>query len=89
MGNLKQLLDLPPLTTEQIGRNPQIVPILPDDTLQLATDMINVYEGRIPIETFPPDYQKKIMDFYRFSATSYTEDQQVVAKRIRETLDIV
>ena len=79
----------PPLTTGQIGRNNEEVPIVPDDTLQLATDAINVVEGRIPLESFPADYQLKIKAFYQFSCTRYTSDQPVIARRIRETLDIV
>lgn len=89
MANLPQLLSLPPFTPNQIGVNTSQMPRIDDETLQLATDMINVVEGRVDIHTFAPDYQKKIKSFYQFSATSYTEDQPVIAKRIRDTLDLV
>jgi len=82
-------LPFPPFTPEQIGRNDEEVPIVPDDTLQLATDAINVEEGRVQLSSFPADYQEKIKAFYQFSATRYTSDQPVIAKRIRNTMEIV
>lgn len=79
----------PPLTTADLGFNPEEVPIEPPEELQLACDAINVVEGRVPLSSFPPDYQNKIKTFYQFSATRYTTDQPIIARRIRETLDIV
>lgn len=90
MANKPQLLSLQPFTPSQVGVNYQEVPnAIQAETQQLGTDMINVVEGRIDIKTFPLDYQKKVKSFYQFSATRYTEDQQVIAKRIRDTLDLV
>ena len=89
MANKPQLLSLQPFTPEEIGINYEEVPYTDPETQKLATDMINVVEGRVELSTFPPDYQKKIKSFYQFSATRYTSDQLVIAKRIRETLDLV
>lgn len=79
------LLPLPPVT-KLIEETPLITP---PDTQKLQLDMINVVEGRVPIETFEPEYQKKIKDYYRFSATRATTQYPVCAKRTRDTLDIV
>ena len=89
MANLSPLLNLQPFSTSDIGRNVKIVPKIPDDQLQLATDMINVVEGRVSIDTFPKDYQEKIISFYRYSATSYVSSELKVAKRNPQTLDLV
>lgn len=89
MANLSPLLNLPPLSTEDIGRNNKIVPKIPEDQLQLATDMINVVEGRVDINTFDKEYQTKILSFYKFSATSYVSSELKVAKRNPQTFDLV
>jgi hypothetical protein len=89
MGKQKQLLSLQPFSSSDIGINTTEVPGTDPATLQLATDMINVVEGRVPLESFPIEYQEKIKSFYRFSATRYTSDKPIIAKRIRETLDII
>ena len=89
MANPPQLLSLQPFSTTQVGRNPEEIPIQPDDVLQLATDMINVEEGRVALSSFPLAYQEKIKAFYQFSATRYTTDQTKIAKRTPDTLDIV
>jgi len=89
MANLSPLLNLPPLSTEDVGINNKIIPKIPEDQLQLATDMINVVEGRVDIKTFENDYQEKILSFYRFSATSYVSSELKVAKRNPQTFDLV
>jgi hypothetical protein len=63
--------------------------ILPQDTLRLQTDAANVLEGRVPIETFPKEYQEKIKNYYRFSATRYTSSNPLQAKRTTDTLDAI
>ena len=89
MASLTPLLNLPPFTVDSFGQNSEEVPLQPMDALQLATDAINVVENRVDINTFPPEYQQKIRYFYQFSATRYFSDNPKVARRIRETLDIV
>lgn len=62
---------------------------IPEDELQLQTDIINVLEKRIAIETFDPKYQEKIKNYYRFSATRMYSDKSFIAKRTPDTLDLV
>ena len=71
---------------EQIGDD---VLGVPDDVRQLRIDAVNVLEGRVDIKTFDPDYQEKIKNYYRFSATRYGSKYGLVAKRTNNTLDIV
>ncbi len=61
----------------------------PEDVHQLKLDTINVLENRVDISTFPLDYQEKIKNFYRYSATAYTTKNSVCAKRTTDTLDII
>jgi hypothetical protein len=65
------------------------MPRIPDETVQLGTDVINVLEGRVPLSSFNPVYQIKIKNFYRFSATRYTSDVSKRVQRIRETIEII
>ena len=39
-------------------------------TLQFQADVINVMEGRVKIDTFSPDHQRKIKNYYRFAPVS-------------------
>jgi len=77
-----------PITKEDLSFNPYPLEI-PPDTLQLEVDCINVLEARVDINTFPPDYQQKIRDFWRFSATSFTDQSQGIAKMTYNTLDLI
>ena len=91
MENQKQLYSLQPLeplTTDDLLDGESVL-VIPDDVLQLQADTLNVYEGRVAIETFSEEYQEKIKNYYRFSATRYNESNPIVAKRTTDTLDIV
>jgi hypothetical protein len=68
--------------------NPYPFPPQPD-TLQLEVDAANVEEGRVDINSFPPDYQQKIRDFYRFSATRHMSNDGTIAKMTPGTLDLI
>ena len=63
--------------------------IVPEDTLQLQADILNVEEDRISIDTFPPDYQERIKTYYRFSATFQTSESDNIAQRTKDTLDLI
>ena len=76
-----------PLTKEELY-TPYPFPPQPD-TLQLATDAINVEEGRVDINTFPTDYQQKIKNYYRFSATRHMSNDGTIAKMTSSTLDLI
>lgn len=67
MDDQSQPLTLVPLTTDDLRDYSLNVA---KDTLQLQTDAINVLEGRVDINTFSPDYQRKIENYYRFSAVA-------------------
>jgi hypothetical protein len=71
---------------EQIGDDPLGVP---DDVKQLRLDTVNVLEGRVDINDFDEEYQQKIKDYYRFSATRHASKYSKVAKRTINTLDII
>lgn len=73
---------------EQVGQE-VLSNDIPPDVKQLRIDATNVLEGRVEIETFDPAYQKKIKDYYRFSATRYGSRYGKVANRTKNTLDII
>lgn len=77
-----------PLTKDELDYNPYPLPI-PEDTLQLEVDTINVLEGRVDINTFPPAYQEKIREFWRFSATRLTSKSKGIARMTPDTLDLI
>ena len=78
----------PPLTISDLMDGLNYLPI-PEDILQLQVDTLNVYEGRVSIDTFPLEYQQRIIGYYRFSATRYNTATGKVAARTEETLDIL
>ena len=58
--------------------------------LQLNKDVRDVFVlGIKNLNDFPAPYAERMKVYYRFSATRYTEDTPVIAKRIRDTLDLV
>ena len=63
--------------------------IIPQETLQLQVDTLNVLEKRVPIDTFSPERQIEIKHYYRFSATRSNSNHPIIAKRTRDTLDII
>jgi hypothetical protein len=71
---------------EQIGDD---ILGVPDDVKQLRLDAVNVLEGRVDINTFDKKYQKKIKDYYKYSALRYGSKYGAVAKRTKNTLDII
>jgi hypothetical protein len=94
MANPNQLLNLQPLDTEDLGVQPKVPTNTnphspPTDILQLQTDVINVLEGRVEISSFPANYQKKIKDYYRYSASVHLSKYPIIAKRTSDTMDLV
>jgi len=65
-----ELEKLPPLTIEDISSYIPSVGSIDKKTLQLQVDALNVLENRVDISTFPPEYQKQIDNYYRFSPVS-------------------
>lgn len=64
--------------------------IIPHDTLQLQADTLNVVEGIVSINTFPPERQQQIENYYRFSANFQNRrSPQKPAKRTPDTLDLI
>ena len=57
---------LRPLTVEDLKDYSASTTVDPS-TLQFQVDVVNVVEGRVPISDFPPDYQQRIENYYRFS----------------------
>ena len=81
-------LNLPPY--EQKDLNDDLTEfVIPEGTLKLQVDALNVLEGRVEISTFPLDYQEKIMYYYRFSATRMNVKEDRIAKRTNDTMDII
>lgn len=94
MANPSQLLNLQPFEVEDLEKASKIVtdtnPFCPpEDIAQLQIDVINVLEGRVDISTFPTDYQERIKNYYKFSATWNLSKYPKIAKRTRDTLDLV
>jgi len=90
MANLQpnSMQPLPPLTKDDLDYNPYALEI-PEDVLQLQVDTCNVLEGRVDIDTFPEDYQSKIRNYWRFSATFLTSRSQGIARMTTNTLDLI
>lgn len=86
MENLNQLYPQQIISPEQIGDD---ILGVPPDVKKLRTDAIDVLEGRVDINSFDEEYQKKIKDYYKFSATRYGSKYGMVAKRTINTLDII
>ena len=64
--------------------------IIPADVIKLQNDTINVVEGRVPIHSFPPDYQEKIKAYYRFTPFLHQTSKQHNAVTLsNDTLDAV
>jgi len=63
--------------------------IIPEEELQLQVDTLNVIENRVPLESFPPERQIIIQNYYRFSGTRMNSNQPRIAKRTRDTFDII
>ena len=77
-----------PYTIADLLDDANYLPI-PNDILQLQVDCLNVLENRVQIETFEPEYQQQILNYYRFSATRSNSDQYRIAKRTSDTFDII
>jgi len=88
MANPERLLNLPPYDYKTVPY-PDGVPTEPLDQWQLEIDILNVYEGRVDIKSFPADYQKKIKDYYRFYGTRGSSKNQTFAKLTKDTMDNV
>jgi len=88
MGQLRQLLKHEPLPEFTQITNPFALEI-PEDVLQLQTDVCNVEEGRIELSTFDEEYQEKIKNYYRFTAHMQDSKSKNIVKRTTDTLDIV
>lgn len=63
--------------------------VIPEETLQLQVDTLNVLEQRVDITTFSPERQEAIRNYYRFSAFRQNSDSPKIAKRTLDTLDAV
>lgn len=81
-------LDLPPYNKEDLKDDLNTFAI-PPDVLQLQVDALNVLEDKVDISTFPKDYQEKIINYYRFSATRMNTQEDRIAKRTNDTMDII
>lgn len=88
MGQLLNFLPLPKLPEFDQSSNPFALEI-PEDVLRLQTDVCDVEEGRVDIHTFEPEYQKKIKNYYRFTAHRQNSKSKNIVKRTNDTLDII
>lgn len=78
----------PPLTAEDLSDTIFDMEITQSE-LQLQADTLNVLEGRLSINDFTPERRIEIKNYYRFSASRTTSRSNVLAKRIRSTLEII
>lgn len=77
-----------PLTLDDLDDDSNVLPI-PQDTLQLQLDTLNVVEDRVPLSNFSAERQQQIMHYYQFSADFQNSKYPKVAKRTFDTLDII
>ena len=90
MANQPQLFNPRPLvTSDDLLWHPRFAIPIPLDVLELQADVINVYGGLVEIDTFSEERQKKIKDYYRFSAVTKTTNSNLRAARTNDTLDLV
>lgn len=90
MATPQQLTNLLPFETSDVPPpSPYVVPQDPADVVQLKVDIINVEEGRVSLDSFPPAYQEKIKNYYRFYGQRSTPKEPFYPKLIRQTLDAV
>jgi hypothetical protein len=59
---------LPPLTIEDLKDSSLVA--IDKKTLQLQVDAINLLENRVDASSFPPEYLRKIENYYRFAPVS-------------------
>jgi len=89
MGNSTDSLTLLPLTPDDLRWNPAEPLPLAEDLLQLQADTLNVFQKRVDLASFTPEYQEKIKSYWRFSAMRQTSKEQNCAKVIRSTLEAI
>lgn len=90
MAKPQQLLNLSPYkASDFIIASPETVPTDPPDVVQLKLDIINTIEGRVDINSFSAEHQKKMLDFYRFYGQRSDPKYSFYPKMIRETLDTI
>ncbi len=86
---LENSSQLPPITIDDLKDDSNYL-IVPDTTLQLQADTINVLENRVALFSFSPERQQQILDYYRFSADYQNRrGPQKPAKRTFNTLDLI
>ena len=88
MANQSIYLSRPPLTKADLMDDQNVLPI-PDDILQLQVDTLNVYQGLVPMESFDAEYQTRIMNYYRFSATRMNTNNSKPAPMTITTMDLL
>jgi hypothetical protein len=90
MANPQENSDLfPPITIDDLKDDSNYL-IVPDTTLQLQADTINVLENRVSLSTFSSERQQQILDYYRYSADYQNRrGPQKPAKRTIDTLDLI
>jgi hypothetical protein len=90
MANPPQLLSLRPYEVSDVPPpTPDTMPQDPPDIVQLKVDIINVLEKRVSIDSFTPEYQEKIKNFYRFYGQRSCPKKPFYPRMTRSTLDIV
>jgi len=77
-----------PLTIADLDDDQNYLPI-PEDTLQLQVDTLNVCEKRVALSSFSEEYQQKIINYYRFSCDRQNTDNPKIAKRTTDTFDLI
>lgn len=77
------------ITVDDLKDDANYLPI-PPDTLQLQADTLNVIQGNVSINNFPPEYQQKILNYYRFSADFQNRrSPQKPAQMTPDTLELI
>lgn len=77
-----------PLTKDDLKDD--LAPLaIPDDTIQLQVDTLNVYQGLVQMGSFTEERQIQIRNYYRFSATRMYSDTPKCAPRTIDTLDLL
>jgi len=89
MANPQQLFNLLPIWTPANLTQAPFPFALTEYEKKLQADVLNVEEGRVEIDSFDPDRQELIKNYYRFGAHFQVSKYSKPLKRIRSTLELV
>jgi hypothetical protein len=87
MANMSKLTNILPLTTSDLEDVSEFA--ITKYELELQRDILNVLEGRVELNTFEPEYQERIKNYYRFHGNRFSSKNPKIAARTPDTGDVI